>query len=48
VQVLAALASQNKEGMTCLMKACRTGNLDVVVYLLDLLKVRPSPRPPTI
>ena len=37
-QVLTALTVQNKEGLTCLMKACRTGNLNVIVFLLDLLK----------
>ena len=37
-QVITALTVQNKEGLTCLMKACRTGNLKVIVYLMDLLK----------
>ena len=37
-QVIKALTVQNKEGLTCLMKACRTGNLKVIVYLMDLLK----------
>ena len=35
-QVLAALVAQNQDGLTCLMKACRTGNIGVVVYLLNL------------
>jgi hypothetical protein len=37
-QVLAALMTQNKDGLTCLMKACRTGNVGVMIYLLNLLK----------
>jgi hypothetical protein len=36
--ILASLTAQNKDGNTCLMKACATGNLKVIVYLMNLLK----------
>ena len=36
--ILTALMVQNKEGLSCLMKSCRTGNLKIMVYLLNLLR----------
>jgi hypothetical protein len=36
--ILASLTAQNKDGNTCLMKACATGNLKVIVYLMNLLR----------
>ena len=31
--ILASLTAQNKDGNTCLMKACATGNLKVICFI---------------
>ena len=33
--ILASLTAQNKDGNTCLMKACATGNLKVLICTLN-------------
>lgn len=39
--ILTSLTAQNKDGNTCLMKACATGNLKVFQQIRSILRNKP-------